>query len=64
MEGKRYGPPYGMQLNAKNGQIFFFFFFFFGVLEKFNLIKMNKKDFFLFSKLLKINLFVIDKNII
>ena len=24
MEGKRYGPPYGMQLNAKNGQISFY----------------------------------------
>ena len=24
MEGKRYGPPYSMQLNAKNGQISFY----------------------------------------
>jgi hypothetical protein len=24
---KRYGPPYGMQLNAKNGQISFFWSF-------------------------------------
>ena len=51
MEGKRYGPPYGMQLNAKNGQISFFFFF--GVLDKFNLIKMNKKDFFFILEIVK-----------
>ena len=49
MEGKRYGPPYGMQLNAKNGQISFFF----GVLDKFNLIKMNKKDFFFILEIVK-----------
>jgi hypothetical protein len=54
MEGKMYGPPYGMQLNAKNGQIsFFFFFFFFWSFRKIQLDKNEQEGFFFILEIVK-----------